>query len=205
MAALQTINWFISLGVTAVIVAAIILILLRSLFRYLDVNPFTWAAINVKRSTDPVILPVRRMLVGMRVDPIVAPVIAIVIFILVGFFVIQISSGFLNTVAGIMFAITSGRPNVPIAIVGYLLYALIGLYELMIFARIIGIWFSINYANRAMRFLSRATEPMLAPLRRTIKPVGMFDISPIVAFIILWLMQAVVAGTLLRGWPARFF
>ncbi len=171
----------------------------------MDVNPFTWSAITVKRLTDPIVLPVRRMLVAMRVDPMIAPIIAILIFILVGFFVIQISSGSLNTIAGVMFALTSGKPNWSIAVMGYLLYALIGLYELMIFARIIGIWFSVSYANRAMRFLSRTTEPFLAPLRRAIPPISMFDISPMIAFLILWLLQAVVAGTLLKGWPARLF
>ena len=113
MQVLQTIDLFIYSGVIAIIVAAIILILIRSLMKYMDVNPFTWSAITVKRLTDPVILPVRRMLVTMRIDPIAAPLIVIIVFILVGFFVLQISSGFLNTIAGIVLALTSGRPNAP--------------------------------------------------------------------------------------------
>jgi YggT family protein len=56
-----------------------------------------------------------------------------------------------------------------------------------------------------MRFLVNATEPMLAPLRRIVPPVGTFDISPIVAFIIVWLFQAAIAGTLLQGWQIAFF
>ncbi|HEY5073971.1 MAG TPA: YggT family protein, partial [Pyrinomonadaceae bacterium] len=62
-----------------------------------------------------------------------------------------------------------------------------------------------SYANRLVRFLFIITEPLLGPLRRTIPPMGMFDVSPIVAFIILWLCKAAVAGTLLRGWPVEFF
>jgi uncharacterized protein YggT (Ycf19 family) len=38
-----------------------------------------------------------------------------------------------------------------------------------------------------------------------IPPLGMMDISPIVAFIILWLFQAAIAGTLLRGFRLQFF
>ena len=205
MEVLRTIDWFIFSGVAAIILAAVVLILLRSQFKYIDKNPFTWSAITVKRMTDPVILPIRRLLVAMRVDPIIAPVIAIVLFILVGFFVIQIANGFLNTIAGFMFAGASGKPNASVAIAGYLLYALIGLYELMIFARIVGIWFAVSYANRWMRLLTRTTEPMLAPLRRLVPRAGMFDISPMVAFLILWILQQVVASTLLREWPVRFF
>jgi hypothetical protein len=33
----------------------------------------------------------------------------------------------------------------------------------------------------------------------------MFDMSPIVAFLIVWLFQAAVAGTLLRGMRIVFF
>jgi len=133
---LSQIDLFVYFGVVAVILAGILLILLRSLFRRMDINPFTWHAITVKRLTDPIILPVRGMLVAMRVDPIVAPVIVIVVFILVGFFVIQVVNGFLNTIAGILTAASSGRPNAAVAILGYVVYALVGLYELMIFVRI---------------------------------------------------------------------
>jgi len=55
-----------------------------------------------------------------------------------------------------------------------------------------------------MRFLVNATEPLLGPLRRMVPPVGRFDISPLVAFLILWLFQAAVGGTLLHGWQLIF-
>jgi YggT family protein len=201
---LSQIDLFVYFGIVAVILAAILLILLRALFRRMDVNPFTWHAITVKRLTDPIVLPVRAMLVAMRVDPIVAPVIVIVIFILIGFFVIQVVNGFLNTVAGILTAAASGRPNAAVAILGYVLYALVGLYELMIFARIIMTWFVVSYGKR-MRFLFRTTEPLLAPLRRMIPLVGMFDVSPIIAFVILWVLQSAVAAIFLSGWQVRYF
>lgn len=205
MIILRQIDLFVYFGVVAVVLAAVLLVLLRSLFRYLDVNPFTWKAITVKRLTDPIILPVRGMLVAMRVDPIVAPVIVIVLFILIAFFVSQLTNGFLNTIAGILTALSSGRPNAMTAILGYVLYAAVGLYELMIFARIIGIWFVTGYGNRWMRLLFRTTEPVLAPLRRMIPTVGMFDVSPIIAFVILWVLQSAIAATLLSGWTVRYF
>jgi YggT family protein len=201
---LRQIDLFVYFGIVAVILAGILLILLRSLFKRLDVNPFTWHAINVKRVTDPIVLPVRAMLVAMRVDPIVAPVIVIVVFIVIGFFVIQVVNGFLNTVAGIYTAASSGQPNAAVGILGYVLYALVGLYELLIFARIIMQWFVVSYGKR-MRFLIRVTEPLLAPLRRIIPLVGMFDFSPIIAFIILWVLQSAIAATLLSGWQVRYF
>jgi len=206
MLILKTIYLFVYYGVAALTVAGILLIILRAVFNYADVNPFTWSAINIKRSTDPIILPIRRMLVSMRLDPVIAPILAAVILLVVAVLVVQLIGGTLNTIAGIMYAVSSGVPkNVPVAVLGYLLYALLGLYELLIFVRIVGSWFSMTYANRWMRFLIRITEPLLAPLRRMIPPVRMFDVSPIVAFIILWIVQSVVAGTLLRQLPVQFF
>jgi YggT family protein len=50
-----------------------------------------------------------------------------------------------------------------------------------------------------MRFLVNVTEPLLGPLRRVIPPLGVMDISPIFAFLIIWLFQMAIRGTLLRG------
>ncbi len=204
MSIIQPLILFIRWGVTAIIVAGIVLILLRSLFNYMDVNPFKWSARTIRRITDPVLIPVRAMLMGFRLDPKVAPFIAIIFIIVFGYLVLLVSESILNTIGGIIFATTSGRIGAPVAIIGYLLYGFLGLYTLAILVRIVFSWIGASYANRLMRFLVRATEPLLGPLRRTIPPVGMFDISPIVAFLILWICQSAVAGTLLRGWPLGF-
>ncbi|MBA3441706.1 MAG: YggT family protein [Pyrinomonadaceae bacterium] len=84
-----------------------------------------------------------------------------------------------------------------------MLYGLLAFYELLIFIRIIFSWGMVSEFNPMMRLLVRATDPLLVPLRRMIPPLGMFDISPIVAFFILWLFEGAVAGTLLRGLPLR--
>src|SRR5438270_8727877 len=202
---LASIYSFIASGIITMAVIGVVLIILRSLFNYVHVNPFTWSARTVRRLTDPVVMPVRRMLLGFRIDPRAAPFVAAVLIILVAFFVIQVTSGILNTVAGILYALASGKQGAPVAIIGYLIFGCLGLYTLTIFIRIIFSWGNMSYSNRLMRFMIRITEPLLATLRRTIKPVGMFDITPLVAFLIVWLCQLAVAGTLLRGWPVRFF
>lgn len=205
MLVIQSLYRFIKWGVTAVIVAAIILIVLRSIFNYMDVNPFKWSPRTVRRVTDPVIMPVRRVLVAFRIDPKAAPFIAVILIIVAGYLVVQVAGSVLNTVAGILFALASGRAGTPVAIIGYVIFGFLGLYTLAIFIRIIFSWLSMSYANPLMRFFIRTTEPLLGPLRRIVPPVGMFDISPIVAFLVLWLCQTAVAGTLLHDWPVSFF
>ena len=91
------------------------------------------------------------------------------------------------------------------AIIGYLLYGFLALYTLAIFIYIILSWTGVSYRSPLMRFLFKITEPLLGPLRRMIPPVAMFDISPMIALLIVWLCQAAVAGTLLHDWKLSGF
>ena len=45
--------------------------------------------------------------------------------------------------------------------------------------------------------LNRITDPILLPLRRFIPPIGMMDITPIVALVILQVLQAIIDNFLL--------
>ncbi len=59
---------------------------------------------------------------------------------------------------------------------------------LLIFARVILSWFSLQPTNILVNILYRVTEPILAPLRRIIPRVGMFDFTSMVAVILLQLI-----------------
>ena len=204
VAVIVTIFQFVWYVIVAAIVAMIVLMLVRFVMNYADLNPFSRPVILVRRLTDPFVNPVRRALMGFGISPNGAPLITILLTILVGYFAQMLAAGVLNTAAGVIFSLTSGRAGGVVAFLGYLLYGLLSLYSLAIVIRIIFSWAQLGYANRVMRFLMNATDPILLPLRRMIPPLGMFDISPIVAFIIIWLFQAAVAFTLLRNWPLAF-
>lgn len=68
------------------------------------------------------------------------------------------------------------------------------LYVLMwaIIIRAILSWFSIRPDNPLLILLDHITEPILAPLRRIVPRVGMFDITPIVAILLLWLVRVLL-------------
>ena len=203
--ALGHVYQFVWLAIVSVIVAMILLMLVRFILNYADLNPFSRPVILVRRLTVPFVNPVRRALAGFQISPNGAPLVTILLTILVGYFALMLAAGVLNTAAGVLVSAGSGRAGGAVALVGYLLYGLLTIYSLLIFIRIIFSWGRVSYTNRVMRFLVRATDPLLVPLRRMIPPLGMFDISPIVAFIIIFLFQKAVAFTLLRGWPPEFF
>src|SRR5205809_654660 len=169
MLVIGRIYWFVNWAVIAAIVAIAVLILLRLMANYADLNPFGWPAITIRRLTDPFVVPVRRALMGFGVDPKYAPLVAILLAILLGWFVLQLISGVVNTFVGILLSLQNHELA---AILGYVLYGLLTLYTLLIFIRIIFSWGMVSYSNRLMRFLINATEPLLGPLRRIIPPLG---------------------------------
>ena len=70
-----------------------------------------------------------------------------------------------------------------------LINVLFTLYSLAFIARALLPWFRIDHYHPAMQFLIRITEPILAPLRRYIPPMGGLDFTPMVALLILWLAE----------------
>ena len=54
-------------------------------------------------------------------------------------------------------------------------------------------WFPIDPRNPLVRVLHEITEPVLAPLRRVIPRIGMIDITPLVAIIVLQVLASQLA------------
>lgn len=71
--------------------------------------------------------------------------------------------------------------------------AFLSLYYLALIGRIILSWFPVQPGGAmagVFSFLYTITEPVLGPLRRVIPPMGGFDLSPLVAFFGVRLIQA---------------
>jgi len=62
---------------------------------------------------------------------------------------------------------------------------LISLYQWALIIYIFMSWFPNARESAIGQFLSRICEPYLEPFRKIIPPLGMIDISPIVAFLVL--------------------
>ncbi len=194
--------WFLTVAVQLVIAAVILLMIIRLIADGMDLNPFAWTSRTIRRLSDGIVIPVRAGLRGFGVEPKFAPLVVILISILLGFFLLQLVSTIFTTMVGV---IDASQRGAFFWVIGFVLYGLLSIYSLLIIIRIIFSWGMLDYSNRVMRFLVDVTEPLLGPLRRVVPLLGRFDISPIVALLILWLFQAAVMGTLLRGAPFQTF
>ena len=77
----------------------------------------------------------------------------------------------------------------------HLLVIVTQLYSFILLARIVLSWIpNVDRSNQIVQLLYQLTEPVLEPVRRTIPPLGMIDISPIIVFIGLRILQSILKG-----------
>lgn len=70
-------------------------------------------------------------------------------------------------------------------------------FYVLLLLRVILSWVpGIDRGHPAVRFVDRATAPVLAPLRRILPPAGGLDLSPMVAILLLVLAQRIVVDLL---------
>ena len=187
---------FLTWAVIAIIVTIIALMVLRLIAEAADLNPFSWVSRTIRRLTDPFTGPTRRFLMGFGVDPKFSPMVVVLFTILMGWFFLWLTGDVASTLMGLLLSIKAANP---ISALGFIIYGALSVYVVLLFMRIVFSWGMISSSNRLMRFLVNVTEPLLGPLRKIIPPLGMMDISPLFAFLIIWLFQLAIRGTLLRG------
>lgn len=68
-------------------------------------------------------------------------------------------------------------------------------YLLLIGAAILS-WLAPDSNSAPARLIKHSTSSLLAPLRRFIPPIGIIDITPVIALILLLLIKSVVIGTI---------
>ena len=57
-------------------------------------------------------------------------------------------------------------------------------FQMILLARVLMSWIpNLDYSNPIARLLLRATEPVLAPIRSALPPLGGMDLSPLVVFL----------------------
>jgi len=73
-----------------------------------------------------------------------------------------------------------------------LIYLAFQIYMILILVRIVLSWVKHNPYHPVIRFIYETTEPFLGFFRKIIPPIGMMDISPIVAYFVLLLIRTVL-------------
>lgn len=69
---------------------------------------------------------------------------------------------------------------------------LVQVLSFAVFIRALLSWFPVKPDNPLVVILFQITEPVLAPLRKVVPMVGMMDITPLVAIIVLQIVSGLI-------------
>jgi len=148
------------------------------------INPFNRVARFFRGSVDPLMLPVERVILRAGGAPASAPWWALVAFAVFGIALISL----LEFLGGIFYqvAVVSGQPSqAPMLLLSWAFSFL----KLALMVRVLSSWFPVSPYSKWVRWAHVLTDWLIKPLRRVIPLLGMIDITPIVAWFLIGLIQ----------------
>ncbi|TVP45935.1 MAG: YggT family protein [Halomonas sp.] len=116
-----------------------------------------------------------------------------------------LAAGFVLKVASIIaifMVFGIGMPPITgllIAGVAALANAILKIYFFALIVMIILSWVAPNASHPGALLVMQLVEPIMAPVRKVIPPLGMIDLSPIVVFIAINLIDGLVVGAMIRA------
>lgn len=159
----------------------LIAMLLRFLLQLVRADFYNPICQFVVKLTNPLVVPLRRILPGYGGIDFASLVLAIVL---------QMAG------IAIVFLLSRGAiPPLPSLILGAVLGVLallVQFYFFALLAMIILSWVAQGSRHPAIHLLYQITEPVMAPFRKLLPPMGGLDFSPIIVFILINVLQIVI-------------
>jgi YggT family protein len=154
------------------------------------INPFGAWARFIRRLSDPVLLPLERRIIRFGGSPQNAPLWLLGVVIGAGLLLLSLTSWLIGTAAGLMMIAHGGTRVWARVLVDAVFTVLMG----AILIRVIGSWFGVGPYNRWMRPMYALTNWLIDPIRKILPPMGIIDFSPMVAWLILYVVRGFVRG-----------
>ena len=140
----------------------------------------------VRRWSDPALRPVERRLARAGGNPQDAPIWLVGIVVIAGLATIAL----VDWVIGFALTMISDARNGFLA--ALLIHTVFEVLRIAILILVIASWLGISPYSKPMRLVHALTDWLVDPIRRVVPNIGMFDISPVVAYFILYLAEQVV-------------
>jgi YggT family protein len=156
------------------------------------INPFGAWPRFMRRVSDPVLQPMERRVITAGGNPQNAPLWLLAVVIAGGLVLMSLTGWVIDALARLSWMAQSG-PR-------FWLQTLVSLFFTVLMAailiRVIASWFGIGPYRRWMRPIMALTSWLIDPIRRILPPFGMFDFSPMVAWLVLYVVRGFVLGLL---------
>jgi YggT family protein len=181
---------------TAVIVAlayAAVVAVTHWAVRNRRINPFgSWPRF-VRRISDPLLQPLERRVISAGGNPQNTPLWLLVAVIASGLVLMSLAAWLVDAVVRLRWMVEGG-PRTWLATLVSLTFTVL---MAAILIRVIASWLGIGPYRRWMRPVMALTNWLIDPIRRILPPFGMLDFSPMVAWLVLYVVRGFVMGLLL--------
>jgi YggT family protein len=146
----------------------------------------------VRRMSDPILRKVEHRVIQAGGSPQDAPLWLIGAVVLGGLVLLSFAGWIFRSVARFGYLTDAG----PAAWLRMLVGVAFSLTMAALFVRVIASWFGLSRYRRWMRPVFFLTDWIVEPIRRVLPPVGMIDFSPMIAWLVLWLLRGFLLGLL---------
>ncbi len=150
------------------------------------ISPFNAVARFFRSSVDPFIAPVERKVLRAGGTPASAPLWALVAVVIGGIILITALDFIRAEVVRAMYFSNQGSAGIFRLLVSWTFSIL----KIALLVRVVSSWLPISPYSKWISWSFRLTEPILSPLRRVVPTLGAFDITPIIAYFLLGLIQS---------------
>ena len=160
----------------------LMIILLRFVLQYSRADFYNPISQFIAKATNPLLLPLRKVIPGWGGLDIASLVLAFVFQALVIF------------LKGLLAGFVFGN-IVSLAAVSAILVAgtILKIYFWALLIMIIASWIAPGSGHPALVLVNQISEPLMKPFRNLLPPMGGLDLSPILAFLVLQVLAIVVA------------
>jgi YggT family protein len=183
------------LKIALFVVAAVLFVvfLIDWLARTRRMNPFHPVARFVRRSVDPFIMPIEQRVVRSGGLPANAPWWALAVVVVGGILLIVLLQQVQVWLVQASSASRAGATGILALTVSWA----IGILQIALLVRVIASWVRTSEFAWWVRWAVVLTDPIIRPLSRVIPPMGMMDITPLVAYFALWILKRILLSAIL--------
>jgi YggT family protein len=152
------------------------------------ISPFNAVARFCRSTVDPFIAPIERRVVRAGGTPAAAPLWAFAAIVIGGILLLSLLDIVRLEVVRSVIASQEGSAGVFHLLVSWTFTIL----KTALVVRVISSWLPISPYSRWVHWSYRLSEPILGPLRRVVPALGGLDLTPIVAYILLSILESLL-------------
>lgn len=178
------------LAVAVLVGVALVLAVAAWAVRTGRIGPRSPLAGPARGLTDPLLRPLERRILRLGGNPVDAPVWLVGLVVAGGLLLLGLL-GWIQGIAGYLRAMAGGGPRAwGQGLVSLVYFVLV----LALVIRVLGGWFGLGRYHRWGRHAYRLTDWLVEPIRRRLPPTGALDLSPLVAFVALWIARYAISA-----------